>query len=50
MWLSLYSEWAYKIYFNREIEALLQSETYIIIKETDNLDAYFDELKESLMV
>ena len=33
---------------NQEIETLLQSETYIIIKETDDLDAYFDALKESL--
>ncbi len=33
---------------NEEIEILLQSETYIIIKETDDLDAYFNELRESL--
>lgn len=32
-----------------EIEALLQSETYITIKETDDLDVYFDELKKSLV-
>ena len=33
---------------NQEIEALLQSNTYITIKETDDLDAYFNELKEHL--
>ncbi|MDQ7046628.1 MAG: hypothetical protein Q9M39_03060 [Sulfurovum sp.] len=32
-----------------EIETLLQSETYMTIKETDDLDAYFDALKESLV-
>ncbi len=35
---------------NEEIEILLQSETYVIIKETDDLDAYFNELKESLIL
>ncbi len=34
---------------NKEIEALLQSDIYMTIKETDDLDAYFDALKESLV-
>ncbi|CAA6798888.1 MAG: Unknown protein [uncultured Sulfurovum sp.] len=34
----------------KEIEELMQSDTYITIKEIDDLDAYFDELKENLIV
>lgn len=34
----------------KEIEELVQSDTYITIKEIDDLDAYFDELKENLIV
>lgn len=33
----------------KEIEALLQSDIYRTIKETDDLDAYFNALKESLI-
>ena len=37
-------------FMNEEIEALLQSETYVTIKETADLDAYFNALKESLFL
>jgi len=33
----------------QEIEEIAQSDTYITIQEIDDMDAYFDELKESLI-